>query len=153
MFQTYCVDKQVADSACTATAYLTGVKARYQTIGLTAAVKADDCPGSVAPGNRTRSVAEWSMAAGKAVGLVTTTTVTHASPAGLYAHTAHRDWESDADLATAANRTDVGQCEDIAKQLITGSPGRDIKVTRERRFRIVKRGVSHVKISRKKLIF
>ncbi|XP_008186655.1 membrane-bound alkaline phosphatase isoform X2 [Acyrthosiphon pisum] len=128
MSKTYCVDKQVADSACTATAYLTGVKANYETIGVSASVKLNDCPGSVAPGNRTQSIADWSMAAGKAVGLVTTTRVTHASPAGAYAHTAHRNWESDADLAKAANLTDVTQCEDIAKQLITRSPGIDIKV-------------------------
>nr|UXP86334.1 membrane-bound alkaline phosphatase isoform X1 [Megoura viciae] len=128
MSKTYCVDKQVADSACTATAYLTGVKANYKTIGVSASVKMDDCPGSVAPGNRTQSIADWSMAAGKAVGLVTTTRVTHASPAGVYAHTANREWESDINLAEAKNLTDVTQCEDIAKQLITRSPGIDIKV-------------------------
>jgi alkaline phosphatase len=128
MSKTYCVDKQVADSACTATAYLTGVKTNYETIGVSASVKLNDCPGSVAPGNRTQSIADWSMAAGKAVGLVTTTRVTHASPAGAYAHTANRDWESDANLAKAVNLTDVTQCEDIAKQLITRSPGIDIKV-------------------------
>ncbi|XP_022175136.1 membrane-bound alkaline phosphatase-like [Myzus persicae] len=128
MSKTYCVDKQVADSACTATAYLTGVKTNYETIGVSASVKLYDCPGSVAPGNQTESIVDWSMAAGKAVGLVTTTRVTHASPAGAFAHTAHRDWESDVDLAEAANLTDVTQCEDIAKQLITRSPGIDIKV-------------------------
>lgn len=128
MSKTYCVDKQVSDSACTATAYLTGVKANYETIGLSASVMLNDCPGSVMPDNRTQSIADWSMAKGKAVGLVTTTRVTHASPSGLYAHSANRDWESDAELAKAANLTDVTQCEDIAKQLITRSPGMDIKV-------------------------
>ncbi|KAL5244728.1 hypothetical protein ACI65C_012138 [Semiaphis heraclei] len=128
MSKTYCVDRQVADSACTATAYLSGVKSNFETIGISASVKLDDCPGSVAPGNRTDSIADWSMAAGKAVGLVTTTKVTHASPAGVFAHTANRNWESDVDLAMAANLTDVTQCEDIAKQLITRSPGIDIKV-------------------------
>uniref|UniRef100_A0A2H8TYK4 Alkaline phosphatase n=1 Tax=Melanaphis sacchari TaxID=742174 RepID=A0A2H8TYK4_9HEMI len=128
MSKTYCVDKQVSDSACTATAYLSGVKANYETIGLSASVKLNDCPGSKAPGNQTQSIAEWSMAKGKAIGLVTTTRVTHASPAGLYAHTANRDWESDVELAKAAKLTDVTQCEDIAKQLITKSPGIDIKV-------------------------
>lgn len=119
----------MSDSACTATAYLTGVKANYETIGLSASVMLNDCPGSVMPDNRTQSIADWSMAKGKAVGLVTTTRVTHASPSGLYAHSANRDWESDAELAKAANLTDVTQCEDIAKQLITRSPGMDIKVS------------------------
>ncbi|KAF4524079.1 hypothetical protein B566_EDAN013971, partial [Ephemera danica] len=35
---TYCVDTMVADSACSATAYLCGVKANKATIGVTAAV-------------------------------------------------------------------------------------------------------------------
>jgi len=128
-FQTYCVDRQVPDSACTATAYLSGVKTNYEMIGLSASVKLNDCPGSVAPGNQTQSLADWSMAKGKAVGLVTTTRVTHASPAGMYAHAANREWESDAYLAEAANLTDVTQCEDIAKQLITRSPGIDMKAS------------------------
>lgn len=123
----------MADSACTATAYLSGVKSNYETIGISASVKLNDCPGSVASGNRTDSIADWSMAARKAVGLVTTTRVTHASPAGVFAHTANRNWESDVDLAQAANLTDVTQCEDIAKQLITRSPGIDIKASTYKR--------------------
>lgn len=122
------MDKQVSDSACTATAYLTGVKANFETIGLSAKVKVNDCPGSAAPENRTQSIADWSMMKGKAVGLVSTSRVTHASPAGAYAHTANRDWESDADLSKSG--VDVRQCEDIAKQLVTRSPGKDIKVSR-----------------------
>ena len=41
--QTYCVDSQVADSACSATAYLGGVKNNIGTIGVTGRVKAGDC--------------------------------------------------------------------------------------------------------------
>lgn len=126
IFQTYCVDRQVSDSACTATAYLTGVKANFETIGLSAKVNVYDCPGSLASENRTQSIAEWSMAKGKAVGLVSTSRVTHASPAGAYAHVAYREWESDADMASMAN---ASQCEDIAKQLVTRSPGKDIKAS------------------------
>lgn len=37
------MNKQVADSACSATAYLTGVKANYGTLGVTAAVPRGDC--------------------------------------------------------------------------------------------------------------
>jgi hypothetical protein len=50
---------------------------------------------------------------GKAVGLVTTTRVTHATPAALYAHTPERNWENDADIDDH-----VGNCTDIAAQLI-----------------------------------
>lgn len=113
----------MADSACTATAYLSGVKTNYETIGVTAKVKLNDCAGSLAPGNRTQSIAGWSMDRGKAVGVVSTARVTHASPAGVYAHSANRNWESDTHMTGKAD-----QCDDIAKQLVTGSPGKDIKV-------------------------
>jgi len=41
--KTYCVDTQVADSACSATAYLTGVKNNIDMIGVTGAVKTREC--------------------------------------------------------------------------------------------------------------
>lgn len=48
------------------------------------------------------------------MGFVTTTRVTHATPAALYAHTPHRDWERDVDVKDLPN-CDV---KDIAMQLI-----------------------------------
>ena len=45
---------------------------------------------------------------------MTTTRVTHATPAATYAHSADRDWESPWDLSHA-NATD---CPDIAAQMI-----------------------------------
>jgi len=120
------VDSQVPDSACTATAYLCGIKNNKATIGVTSKVRLSDCPASVSEGNRITSIMQWAQWAGKATGIVTTTRVTHASPAGAFAHIPHRDWESDADMA---NLTDAGRCEDIAKQLVTRSPGKDIKAS------------------------
>ncbi|KOB66338.1 Soluble alkaline phosphatase [Operophtera brumata] len=69
-------------------------------------------------------------------GIVTTTRVTHASPAGAYSHSADRDWESDADVAAAchadaADATDVADGvaqDDIALQLIHSHPGNKFKV-------------------------
>lgn len=58
-------------------------------------------------------------------GLVTTTRVTHASPAGMYAHSSERNWESDADVPTECL---AAGCRDIAYQLVTNSPGRHFKV-------------------------
>lgn len=125
-FQTYCVDMQVADSACTATAYLTGVKANYGTLGVTAAVKRFNCSSSQDPANHVNSLATWAQRAGKGTGVVTTARVTHASPAGVYAHTANRDWESDADVTKANENPKM--CQDIASQLINNDPGRKLKV-------------------------
>ncbi|XP_033642444.1 alkaline phosphatase, tissue-nonspecific isozyme-like [Asterias rubens] len=56
------------------------------------------------------------LSKGKATGFVTTARVTHATPAALYAHSPHRDWECDSDIPQ--KETDIG-CIDIAQQLIT----------------------------------
>ncbi|XP_044147011.1 intestinal-type alkaline phosphatase [Bufo gargarizans] len=112
--KTYNVDRQVPDSAGTATAYLCGVKGNYGTIGLTAVAKRSDC--STQAGNEVESVLKKAKAAGKSVGIVTTTRIQHASPSGNYAHIADRDWYSDANMPQ--NALDLG-CSDIALQLIS----------------------------------
>lgn len=50
------------------------------------------------------------------MGVVTTTTVQHASPAGTYAHTVNRNWYSDANMPASALQEG---CQDIATQLIS----------------------------------
>lgn len=76
------MNAQTADSACTATAYLTGVKNNIGMIGVTAAVQKNDCDSSVLEENQVESIAKWSQDVGKRTGIVTTSTVTDASPAG-----------------------------------------------------------------------
>ncbi|XP_004637453.1 intestinal-type alkaline phosphatase [Octodon degus] len=112
--KTYNVDRQVPDSAGTATAYLCGVKANYKTIGLSAAARVDQC--STEKGNEVLSVMYQAKKAGKSVGIVTTTRVQHASPAGTYAHTVNRNWYSDANMPTSALQEG---CRDIATQLVS----------------------------------
>lgn len=68
---------------------------------------------------------QWAQSVGKATGIVTTTRVTHASPAGTYARTANRDYESDADMAKFPQ---AYNCSDIAMQLIREDPGRGFNV-------------------------
>lgn len=126
MAKTYCVDYQVADSACTATAYLSGVKANFATIGVSAKVKLSDCDGTQNRAEYTTSIAKWALDAGKSAGLVTTTRVTHASPAGVFANTANRMWESDDDVR--GDGCDTTKVDDIAKQLIQGDVGRRLNV-------------------------
>lgn len=100
------------------------------TLGVTSKVQLFDCPTSLNHEYHTTSIMQWAQWAGKATGIVTTTRVTHASPAGSYAHTPHRDWESDKQMLEDGEKgkANVTQCDDIAKQLITNDPGRNFKV-------------------------
>ncbi|EDW72274.1 uncharacterized protein Dwil_GK20837 [Drosophila willistoni] len=127
--RTYCSNAQVADSACTATAYLCGVKTNIVALGITSAVTFNNCSGSEDPANHVSSIAAWSQAQGKSTGFVTTTTLTHASPSGSYAHTTNRFFECDTDIVTYGDGiNDPATCTDIATQLITQEPGKNFDV-------------------------
>ncbi|XP_065369523.1 membrane-bound alkaline phosphatase-like [Calliphora vicina] len=124
--RTYCANAQVADSACTATAYLCGVKSNIVTIGVSPNVEYNNCSMSMDPENHVSSIASWAQKAGKSTGFITTTTLTHASPSGSYAHTANRFWECDADIQAWGDHNEASSCMDIAQQLIKQAPGRDL---------------------------
>lgn len=62
------------------------MKANYGTIGVNAHVQRHNCTTGLDETHHTVSIAKWTLDAGKSVGLVTTTRVTHASPAGEYHH-------------------------------------------------------------------
>ncbi|CAG9774068.1 unnamed protein product [Ceutorhynchus assimilis] len=124
--KTYCVDNQTPDSACSATAYLGGVKANLGTIGVTAAVQPKNCTAARLKENRVDSLARIFQLDGRKTGLVTTTRVTHASPAGIYAHTSNRHWESDSDVIKSGKNP--SDCEDIAHQLVFGETGQNLNV-------------------------
>ena len=62
--------------------------------------------------------------AGKATGFVTSTRITHATPASLYAHSADRDWECDRHL----DADGVTSVKSIAWQLMNREPGNMTKV-------------------------
>lgn len=124
--KTYCVDRQVPDSASTATAFLTGVKTNYGLIGVDAHVRRYNCEDHANTAYHTaKSIAEMAMEAGKGAGFVTTVRVTHATPAPLYAHSANRYWESDDEMAEDCDPTDL---QDIAEQLVFGETGKRLKV-------------------------
>ncbi|KAJ6636078.1 Membrane-bound alkaline phosphatase, partial [Pseudolycoriella hygida] len=124
--KTYCVDYQVADSACSATAYLSGIKNNYGTIGISGKVPLSDCVDQMDESNHIKSIAKWAMDAGKSAGLVTTTRVTHASPAGVYASIANRNWENNAEVKR--DGCDDELIDDIAEQLVHGDVGSRLRV-------------------------
>lgn len=121
--KTYTHDAQVADSAPTASAMVTGVKTRNTIIGLNSSALVSDCAGS--KGKEVTSLAAIAERAGLATGVVSTARITHATPAAMYAHTAHRDWESDSDMKPEEI---AAGCKDIASQLIAWPHGDGLEV-------------------------
>ncbi len=113
MVKTYSTDFQVPDSAATATAIFSGTKSRSGTLGMAPNVTTGDCAASLA--SPVTSIFEQAADAGRAVGIISTARITHATPAATYAHTAARDWENDAVLPDAAK---AAGCIDIAAQLV-----------------------------------
>ncbi|KAL5012742.1 hypothetical protein ScPMuIL_011293 [Solemya velum] len=111
--KTYNTDQQTPDSAGTATAIMSGIKTKIGIIGLHAGAKHRDCNSS--KGTELNTILDWSHEKGKSTGLVTTSRITHATPAAAYAHAASRNWESDRDLP---NYVIPGSCKDIAYQLV-----------------------------------
>ena len=120
--KTYNTDSQTPDSAGTMTAVATGVKSHMGAIGVSAGDRSD-CADS-----RQRHLQSWlrlASDAGLDTGVVTTTRLTHATPAATYAHVPDREWESDADLPDAAR---VAGCRDIAQQILDFAPGKGPRV-------------------------
>jgi len=113
LVNTYNTDMQVPDSAGTMTAMVTGEKTRAGVLSVSADVNRGDCAGSL--GNPLRTLLEQAEAAGYATGVVSTATITHATPAAAYAHAADRNWEHDAALSAEAQ---AAGCADIARQLV-----------------------------------
>ena len=72
--RTCSADSLITDSAAAATAIACGEKTRNHSVGVDA------------KGRRLESVAEVAHKAGKSVGIVTTVTINHATPAGFYGH-------------------------------------------------------------------
>ncbi|MEW9898965.1 alkaline phosphatase [Chitinivorax sp. PXF-14] len=111
--KTFSNDSQVTDSAPSMSAYMTGVKMNNEVISMSADTKAIDPNVAAGTGNcgtgngkPVATILELAKAAGRATGVVTTTRVTHATPAATYSHVCHRDAESD-----------------IAAQLVPGGTG------------------------------
>jgi alkaline phosphatase len=121
--KTYTNDAQVADSAPTATAMVSGVKSDNGTIGVTQEAVNDNCASQ--KGREVTTIFELAEAAGYATGIVSTARVTHATPAATYAKSAQRDWENDSDLSDEAR---ANGCNDIAAQLVDWPAGDGFEV-------------------------
>ena len=112
LVKTYNTNQQVADSAGSATAMMTGRKTRAGVINVGPQARRRDCAEALA--HPLISLGEIAKQRGKSVGIVTTARLTHATPASVYARTPERDWESDKYLPSSDKA--LG-CLDIAYQL------------------------------------
>lgn len=123
LIKTYNTDQQVGDSAGTMTAIITGVKTKAGLISVNQNAQRGNCKS--AQGNTLQTLLEQAEKAGKATGVVTTTRVTHATPAAAYAHSPDRNWESDRDMPEQARKDG---CKDIARQLLEFPYGNGLEV-------------------------
>lgn len=115
--KTYSNDAQTTDSAPSMAAYMTGVKANNEVLAMSANTIATS-PSADAHGNLTinncvpsngtavATILELAKAKGKSVGAISTTELTHATPAATFSHICNRNAQYD-----------------IAAQLIPGGAG------------------------------
>lgn len=123
LIKTYNTNQQVPDSAGTATAMHSGVKTRAGVIGIGPEAHRQNCREALTYPLET--VVEIAEKKGKSTGVVTTTRLTHATPATTYAHLPERDWESN--LFMPSEAWEAG-CRDIAYQLAHFDVGDGIDV-------------------------
>lgn len=95
-------------------------------IGINANTTYSNCVDTLETSKHVTSIAKWFQDEGRSTGIVTTTRVTHATPAGAYAHTTDRDWEDDNLVVQSGCNSDV--VDDIAEQLVFGETGKNFKV-------------------------
>ena len=123
LVKTYSHDGQVSDSASTATAIMAGIKTRNGVLGMGPETARGICPGPDV--DAVPSLFDLAQRASLATGIVTTTRITHATPAAAYAHSPQRDWEADGDMSPQSYSAG---CRDIASQLVEGPVGTRLDV-------------------------
>jgi alkaline phosphatase len=105
--KTYSANSQVTDSAPSMAAYMTGVKMNNEVISMSAETSsydpatlkdyvtgADSTCASTGNGKPVTTMLEIAKTSGLGTGVITTTRITHATPAVTYAHICHRDGEN-----------------------------------------------------------
>ncbi len=111
LVKTYNTNAQVPDSAGTATAMQSGVKTRIGVLGIGPDAEKGVCADALA--HPLPLLGEEVKRRGLALGIVTTTRLTHATPASVVTRSADRDWEADSNIPADQRG---GGCKDIALQ-------------------------------------
>ena len=100
------------------------MKTNFATLGVSAKVNTSTLDCDLIHRSSVSSILEWALDAGKAAGIVTTTRITHATPAAGYAHVSSRKWESSIPSDVYGSQ----ECKDIARQLVEDYPGNRLNV-------------------------
>ncbi|CAN5506536.1 alkaline phosphatase [soil metagenome] len=124
--KTYSANQQTSDSAPTMSAIMTGVKTDEGVLSVNQDIVHADY--KTVKGNETKTLLEYAEESGRSTGVVTTTRITHATPAACYSHTADRDWESDKDIFDRKKDAYDAKFPDIARQLIEFPYGNGLEV-------------------------
>lgn len=113
LIKTYNTNAQVPDSAGTATAMMSGYKTNIGAVNVPPALiearSADVCNPEALPPTLTKRAQE----AGKAVGILSTARITHATPAAMFGHVPSRDLEADRDIKGV-----FANCTSLAQQMV-----------------------------------
>jgi len=96
MATTQCASRRITESSAAATALATGSKANDGSLGL-----------DPHDGTRLRTIAEEALSAGRSIGVMTTTSIDHATPAGFYAHVPDRNQSYDIGVALTQSGMNV----------------------------------------------
>ncbi len=121
--KTYNTNSQTPDSAGTMSAIMTGEKTKKGILSISDEALRADCKSS--KGNELTTALELAEMRGLSTGVVTTTRLTHATPAATYAHSPDRDWENNSELTPQAKQNG---CKDIAVQFLEFDYGDGIDV-------------------------
>ncbi len=111
LIKTYNTNAQVPDSAGTATAIMSGYKTNIGVINVEPGQELQGC-GDIAA---QPTLSEKAMAADKAVGIISTARITHATPAAMYGHADSRGWEHDRDIP---KKIASFNCKSLAQQMV-----------------------------------
>ena len=124
--KTYSANQQTSDSAPTMSAIISGVKTDEGVLSVNQNVQHANY--KTVAGNETKTLLEYAEESGKSTGIISTARLTHATPGACYAHTADRDWESDADILSRSKEAYDAKFPDIARQMIEMKYGDGLEV-------------------------
>jgi alkaline phosphatase len=112
LIQTHAADNIVTDSGAGATAFSTGRKAPYNSVGVNEA------------GNRQVNIMELAQKKGISTGIVTTSSIVDATPAAFYAHSKNRYWIDSVsrDLINSNLNFVIGAGKQLFDGTMEGSP-------------------------------